>query len=958
MRNKTDQIVDIINQNKLDILFLTETWLKPGDTDVIHMRSATPPDFTFHHVARDSDCRGGGVAVICRKDLHFKHCDPIIDAKSFEHISGLIPFNGTCIRTIVIYRIPPSPINKIKKADFIKEFTSLLEIACCYPGKILISGDFNIHWDDESCTEKQELEQLLGQFCLYQSVDRPTHLANHIIDFVISRQDDKLVKQTRVSDMITDHALVKTYLAVKKPTTVHKSRKIRKIQSIDIDKFKQDMAAKLSLTAITDSPDSLASSLSGCFESVINHHAPVVTKSIPQRSLVPWFNNDVRTAIIERRNKERKWRKNPSELTRLNFQTARNRTAHTIHVAKVNYYNESIEKSEGDQKKIFSIIDTLLHRKVDMQLPLGPINETVNSFSSFFHQKIVKIRNKIKESIKPCSTPTMHEEATGTSTGCQLDSFTPVQNEDVTKLINASKSVSCDLDKIPTSLLKKVLPAAIDYITKLINLSLSTGTVPTEYKQALITPLIKKPSLCPEVMTNYRPISNLPFLSKILEKVVMKQLTKYMVDNNLHEKYQSAYKRAHSTETALLKIHTDVLLNLANKRGVVLVLLDLSAAFDTIDHDILLLRLKSLLGIDGTVLSWFNSYLKGRSNAVSINQNVSASSETTFGVPQGSVLGPTLFTIYTMPLSSIIESHGLKYHFYADDTQIYLGFQAQQQSSYENCIHKVEECIMSIKQWMSSNMLKLNDEKTEVMYITSPFYQKRLNFHPISVDQTMVSNSSSARNIGVIFDSSLLMKDHIDYICKTSHFQLRNIRLIRKYLNQDAAATLIHSLISTRIDYCNSLLANLPTSTLRPLQGVQNSAARIVTFTSKYDHITPVLEELHWLPVKQRIMFKILLLVFRCINNSAPSYLNDLLSVKRSTYSTRSSRHLSLSYSTPSNNFAARAFSIYGPMLFNALPPSIRDMNCATTTNVKKSLKTFLFTAAYKSSASTPSLFI
>ena len=254
-------------------------------------------------------------------------------------------------------------------------------------------------------------------------------------------------------------------------------------------------------------------------------------------------------------------------------------------------------------------------------------------------------------------------------------------------------------------------------------------------------------------------------------------------------------------------------------------------------------------------------------------------------------------------------------------------------------------------------MLKLNDDKTEVLFITSPYYQNKLQFRSIKVGQSHVTNANKARNIGVIFDRNMLMKEHIQATCQKSHFHLHNIGLIRKYLTQDSCETLMHSLISTRLDYCNSVLSNLPTSSLKPLQRIQNSAARIVSLKPKRSHITPVLSSLHWLPVKQRIMFKVLLIIFRCIHNTAPSYLCDLITASKPKYRTRSASHLSLDYKTPQSNYSARAFSIYGPMLFNALPPAIR--NITDFNFYKDNLKTFLFNAAFcKDSFPQTSVFI
>ena len=675
---------------------------------------------------------------------------------------------------------------------------------------------------------------------------------------------------------------------------------------------------------------------------VFGEHAPPTTKKITERPLVPWFNSAIRSAITERRRCERIWRRNQTSDSRTNLTNARNRVCSLIKQAKITYYNESIQSCEGDQKKLFNIIDSLLHRKLQTQLPSGSICDIVKSFQKYFVSKIVTIRAKITETISGCNKPENFVERMPN----RLEKFEAVSTDVVSKIIKEAKNATCELDPMPTSLLKKILPSVIGHITQLINTSLSSGTVPASFKHALVKPLIKKPSLSNELMNNYRPISNLPFLSKILEKVILKQLSDHMTRNNLHEVMQSAYKPLHSTETALLRIQNDVLLDLGSKHGVVLVLLDLSAAFDTIDHKILLDRLKVLLGIQGTALAWFNSYLKLRTNSVFINGIASEKSESSsFGVPQGSVLGPVLFTIYTMPLSSILESFGLKYHFYADDTQIYLSFEAKHQTSFDESISRIERSVIAVKSWMATNMLKLNADKTEILFITSPYYQDKIQFRDITIGQSLVTNTNAARNIGVIFDRNMLMKEHIKAVCQKSHFHLRNIGLIRKYLTQDSCETLVHSLISTRLDYCNSVLSNLPASSLKPLQSIQNTAARIVSLKPKRSHITPVLRSLHWLPVKQRIVFKVLLLIFRCIHNTAPAYLCDLITVKKPTYRTRSANHLSLNYKTPSSNYSARAFSIYGPMIFNALPETIRDID--DFKSFKKEIKTFLFKTAF-----------
>ena len=329
--------------------------------------------------------------------------------------------------------------------------------------------------------------------------------------------------------------------------------------------------------------------------------------------------------------------------------------------------------------------------------------------------------------------------------------------------------------------------------------------------------------------------------------------------------------------------------------------MDLSAAFDSIDHDLLLQRLEESLGVTGTVLQWFSSYLKGRTSVISIDKQKSDPTQSKHGVPQGSVLGPILFTIYTMPLAKIISHHKLNYHFYADDTQLYLSFDAKLSTSLNQSVEKVQQCVKEIKLWMNNNMLKLNDDKTEVLFIASPYFQKSLERDAcLIIDQTSVSRSHSARNIGVIFDDEMLLKQHISTVCQTAFFHLRSIGQIRRYLTEDSCTTLVHSLVSTRIDYCNSLLVNLPACSLQKLQRVLNTAARIVSLRPKRDDIIPVLISLHWLPIEHRIHYKVILFVFRCLHNLAPSYLSELLKLYApERENLRSSDKLFLAYHQP-----------------------------------------------------------
>ena len=243
--------------------------------------------------------------------------------------------------------------------------------------------------------------------------------------------------------------------------------------------------------------------------------------------------------------------------------------------------------------------------------------------------------------------------------------------------------------------------------------------MPTELKQAVIRPLLKKPSLDYQEFKNFRPISNLTFLSKVIEKVVALQLVDYIDNNGLFEVFQSTYRAHHSTETALLRVYNDIAMSTDNQKSVVLVLQDLSAAFDTVDHSLLLARLSTRFGICDQALDWFRSYLSDRTQYVrnDVSSDVHA---LPYGVPQGSVLGPLLYSLYTSPLGDIARSHGLSYHFYADDTQIYLSFETSSSEDMSTCTSALEDYVKDIDLWMLNNKLKLNSGKTEIIVFHPP----------------------------------------------------------------------------------------------------------------------------------------------------------------------------------------------------------------------------------------------
>ncbi len=434
---------------------------------------------------------------------------------------------------------------------------------------------------------------------------------------------------------------------------------------------------------------------------------------------------------------------------------------------------------------------------------------------------------------------------------------------EVSKLLLSSHPTTCPLDPIPSHLLQAISPTLLPALTHIINTSLLTGIFPTAFKQARVTPLLKKPTLNTSLIENYRPVSLLPFIAKTLKRAVFNQVSLSLSQNNKLDAKQLGFRSGHSTETALLSVTEALQIAKADSKSSVLILLDLSAAFNTVNHQILLSTLSSL-GITGIPLRWFDSYLTGRSFRVAWGGEVSKAHQLVTRVPQGSVLEPLLFSTYTTSLGPIIQAHGFSYHCYADDTQLYLSFQPDDPT----VAARISGCLADISAWMKEHHLQLNLAKTEfLVFPATPTLQHDFT---IQLGSSTIAISTSVRNLGVIFDDQLNFKEHIAKTARSCRFALHNIRKIRPFLTEHAAQLLVQALVISRLDYCNALLAGLPSNTIKPLKMIQNAAARLVFNEPKRAHVTPLFISLHWLPVVARIKFKTLMLAYRTTTGSAP----------------------------------------------------------------------------------------
>jgi hypothetical protein len=718
---------------------------------------------------------------------------------------------------------------------------------------------------------------------------------------------------------------------------VRRTISYRKLKDVDPERFVHDIQNSDLITQPAAELDDLVDQYNNNLLEILNDHAPLQTKQVILKPNTPWYTEDILHAKKRRRKAERQWLSTGLAIHLDILRSERVEMNKLCAKAKSKYYQDRITECAKDQKALFKIVDQLLYKQKDIRLPTyTSADHLANAFAQFFTDKVQVIR----ESFAP---PVINPDP-GHEPSTTMPSFQPISSEELKVMIKSGNTKSCGLDPIPTTLLKDHIDHLLPALVTIVNQSLASGTFPSGLKAAKVSPLLKKPALDKEIYKHYRPVSNLPYIGKLIERVVVQQINEYRSNNNLYELCQSAYRKLHSTETALIKIVNDMLSAIDAKKCVLLVLLDLSAAFDTVNHDLLIQRLEEDSGITDVALAWMRSYLTGRTQSVVIDGTPSAPHTMAGGLPQGSNIGPSEFPTYSAHMFRIARKHGIDIHMYADDTQMYLSFDP---SNYQEAVSRMEACLSEMREWMAENHLKLNEEKTEFMVIgQKTSVQKLSGPHTIHVGDAIVAVSEKAKNIGAVMDSQLNMVSHVNHISKSCYMHLRNIGRIRPNLTEDAASTLVHSFISSKLDNANSLLYGVHKKVIRKLQVIQNNAARIVTRSKKYDHVTPLLKRLHWLPVNFRIQYKLCLMTFKCLHEMAPAYLSELLSPYVPGRELRSGDQcLLMERRARLKTVGDRSFQVAAPKLWNKLPYDLRS--CDSLEPFKCMLKTHLFKLAY-----------
>lgn len=872
-------------------------------TDTNTLNAITPSNYQLFSSPRLHKT-GGGLIVLFKDNVH-----PIFKVESKENMAEMIRIEFTIgsdkFVILCVYRlhVPYNPF-----VDFLRDYLSDIQLETT--SNCFVIGDINIKVNLKDDPAAKTYLKMLHEIDFIQLVDFHTHISLNTLDHIVTNVPLIIHEIYPTAHIASDHSVVICEIKIpkKEPEKQSKLEQVRNWKNLNHDLFLSYLEEQFFRSCFTATYD--VDRLIHIYEDItltaLDKFLPKYKKNIKSKA-VPFFDNEMYLMRRKRRQLERKSLKTKHASDWNTYKSYCEKYHELIITKKKEYYKRKLEST--DSKNMFRTCKNLLSINSEKsKLPTSDKEDVLaDNFNSYFIEKILDIRKQI-----PVSPQHDYTELT---TNTSFDRFKLVTDIEVRKVISSLSTKHSLLDTLPTWFIKQHSQFFIPIFTHLVNASFSSQTFPQKLKESIVFPKLKKPNSDKENFKNYRPVSNVPFLSKIMEKIVDQQLEEYFQENNLHEIYQSGYKKLHSVETVLLKITNDIYLSKENKKYTALCLIDLSAAFDTIDHTILLEILRKKLKLKEPVLNWLKSFLTNRQQSVIINNSKSSKKQLLFGVPQGTILGPKIFSLYMLPLYEIFKNKNIRFHSYADDTQFYLETTS---NDLESTKEEIIDILAELKHWLDVHKLKMNREKTEIILFgsASPL--------TVKIDDELLTSCNTVRNLGVLLDKNLTLEDQISKKCRDAFLELKDISRNRKFMDFETCKMIVSSLVLSKLNFCCVLYIGLPKYQIEKLQKVQNYAAKVITMARKFDRVTPLLKRLNWLTVENYMLLRYSTLIYKSLNNTAPMYLQNEIKNYVPQRDLRSGYRYLLNVPRIDSELGRRSFTYLAPTIWNDIPFEIR----------------------------------
>ena len=846
----------LLTERDIDVLCVSETWLLPS----------IPDDFvniSMYRMFRCDNGRGGGVCVYVKNSL----CTNVIklDIPRVDGVEDVwVTVQCRKLPAIIVGCVYRHPKALVTSYDYIEE---VFKMICLRNKKVFILGDFN----DNILDKGNKLSKIIKTNNLTQMIEVPTRTTSTsatLLDLIITNEPQVVLSHDVVPQVIADHDLISAVINIRKPRKPTVIKTVRDFRNYDKDVFCSLLFNNIHImnnVFFTDNVDHQVRIFNEYFLECVDMCAPKVTKVIKGRP-TPWMNDEVRSAITARNVLQDKLKKDVNNcILREQYKTAKKHVKFLINKTRSDHYCNRLSDSKGNSSATWKIIGEIVPNQKHKSSPCNfdDPGEKADEFSDFFSKVGERTYERSQEQLKDKDYVLPEHNYYTTDTDSAFRPKTVDINTVILTIKSLNSTTSVGSDDISLQFLKDGLGMIISHLTCIINTSIVTGKFPSAWKHALVVPLFKNGD--PNCVSNYRPISLLPIISKVLEKIVANQLSHYLESNKLLSDCQHGFRPKLCTETALTVITDKLYSNIDNKYVSLLTLLDLSKAFDSVDINILLNKCAKF-NVDEF---WFNSYLRKRTMSVRLANNVSTMQNVDYGVPQGSVLGPILFGMYVNDLSDHVNCFLVQY---ADDTQL---LHTGTLNNVDELIRNTEDSLKKCRHYFLKNGLMLNSAKTQCIFIGNRQILSRIPPNTtINFNGNIIYPSTHVKNLGVFMDRHMVFDVHITELIKKVNGILMYINRIGDLFDKETRVVVVQSIALSLIEYCIRIWGTTNETLLKKVQKMQNFAAKVaIGGAKKYDHVSPILTELQWLKIKQKHEFLNCTTMYKILRGFYPEWL-------------------------------------------------------------------------------------